>query len=108
MKDLRTMTKLADMKRPKPKKETGDKCVTAAYYEPYPYGLRLNLEKDEIKNLNIKVSDYKIGDTVYVFGQGKIVSISENASENGSGKISESQSMSVQIIKMQFTTKDGE
>lgn len=76
---------LVDMKRPKQKAGKGDKAAQIGMPEQdaYPWGMRLNLEKEELKKLGIKTQGRKVGDKVMVVAEGEIVEISSRQTMNG-------------------------
>lgn len=49
----------------------------------YPYGLRLSLDKDQLKKLGISVKDYEIGDTVTIEAKAKVESLSSSSGSSG-------------------------
>jgi len=52
--------------------------------EKYPYGLRICLTEEELEKLGVDHSDWEIGDTFHLHAFAKVVSVSENDTENGS------------------------
>ncbi|RLC21485.1 MAG: hypothetical protein DRH93_11645 [Deltaproteobacteria bacterium] len=67
--------KLFDMKRPKRKRNNAIGVEAPSDYEPekYPYGLRLRLERCQIKQL--PGSDkLETGDKIFLTGEGKVIS----------------------------------
>ena len=74
------MNKLIDMKR-KIKEMEQPVEIKSSSKESYPYGLRVSLEKEELKKLGIKLTDYNVGDKVDLLSNATITSISSNESE---------------------------
>lgn len=89
------MKNLIDMKRSKAdmKEESANTPVSESQ-EQYPYGLRIMLDKDELEKMGMKKLPI-IGDEFMIEAMCKVVSVSENASENN-----ETSSVSLQIIHL--------
>ena len=99
---------LTDLKRPKPKKGDFDKdtaCVPSPYHEPYAYGLRINLGTEELKKLDIDVSELAAGSEISIKATGQIIEV-RNSEEIIDGKSRKDQRLEIQIQKMALT--DGE
>lgn len=88
--------KLTDLKRTK-KEMKGSQpiAVDSGEVEKYPYGLRLNLRKEELSKLGIKIDSVKMGQRVKVEAETEIVGISESQYPNDS-----SENISFQIQKI--------
>jgi len=56
--------------------------LTSVSDDIYPYGLRISLTEAELEKLGVDHSDWEIGDTFHLHGLAKVVSISQNASED--------------------------
>ena len=82
---------MIDMKRPKPKKSDQS-------YDEYPYGLRLSLERQEIKKLGLDISKSKMGQNLTITAQGEItgLSMSERKGED------DDKTVSIQIKKLEI------
>ncbi len=101
------------MKNPKPKKDAKKEmhdCVPSPYYEKYPYGLEIDLHKDQIKKLGIVLEECKVGDVGAVHAQVEIKNVrqSERLNER-TGKTEIDQTLELQITDMAFVkgmTKD--
>lgn len=87
------MSKLVDLKRPKEstKENEGKVCCYPGERERYSYGLRINLEKQEIDKLGIKIEDVKVGNDVTVTCNAEIISIRQSAESNNENKTIELQ-----------------
>lgn len=73
----------------------------------YPYGLRLNLDQDDLEKLNVDHSDWEIGDVFPLDILVKIVSKSSDESETGGQRCS----VSLQITHIgaeEHESEDGE
>lgn len=73
---------LIDMKRAKQKATKGDKAVYMGEYEQYAYGLRVNLSKPEFEKLGMKVSDFKVGETLNLVATVEVIATREAAGKN--------------------------
>ena len=99
-------TDLVDLKnKPPSKKEEMDGTkgmpTVGDYYEKYPYGLRINLNEDQIKKLDIDVSKLKAGSDISVAGKGSVIRVwSEDSSEGG-----ESRSIEIQIKELALSNE---
>jgi len=90
---------LIDMRRPKKNLRKGViDAPTSPDQEKYPWGIKLNLGKDEIKKLGLKTDSRKIGDKVTIVAQAEISSLSESQSMNGEDQ----RDMGIQITKMKI------
>lgn len=61
------------------KKAEGKEDSVLGSSDDYPWGLRLNLDKESLDKLDV---DLKVGQEVYVSGLAKVVRVSESADEN--------------------------
>jgi len=61
----------------------------------YPYGLEIQLNKDSLSKLGIKVSDYNVGDSFTIEARVEVRSVSTSK-----GNYGDSQDMSLQITDM--------
>ena len=86
--------KFIDLKRSKKERAEGVHAP-AGIEDPYPYGLRVHLDQEELDKLGLDIDQFDVGDEISFMAKGEIVSISENQSQN-----SESQSLSIQIQEM--------
>lgn len=90
-----------DMKRPKPKKQPMTKArIEAAdtWYEKYPYGLRLDLGKEEIDKLKLDVDDYEPEDIIELTVKAKVIRVSKSKDMNDmNGKQTERQNLDLQV-----------
>lgn len=68
---------------------------------PYPYGLELSFDTDQLKKLGITELP-EIGDTYSITATGKVTSASKTASESG-----ERTSMRIQITHLKLETDDS-
>ena len=71
----------------------------------YPWGLGVTLENESLKKMDIKLSDYKVGDVVELYAQCKITRLSENMRE---GEKNPNRSMELQITDMCLEATDEE
>ena len=71
----------------------------------YPWGLGVTLENESLKKMDIKLSDYKVGDVVELYAQCKITRLSENMRE---GEKNPNRSMELQITDMCLEATDAE
>lgn len=85
---------MIDMKIPKKKIKNG--CQPVAVTSGYPYGLKLNLENEQIKKLGLDIEDLKIGQKVMVIGEAEISNISSYTESDGRKNLS----IGLQIMKM--------
>jgi len=91
--------KLISLRIPKKKKKDMPEAVTAYEGDRYPWGLRISMNKDEIKKLN--ASGLNAGDMVKIVATGKV--IEKRVSDEVPDKRSEH--ISIQIQTMGFTNK---
>lgn len=75
--------KMVDMKRKK-KKSKGNMKDTAASLndEMYPYGLRVSLQRDEIKKLGIDLKNLDVGQKATLMATVEVSEIAEHKSSN--------------------------
>jgi len=92
------MAKLIDMKRPKTKKSLIS-GVPEESYEKYGYGLRINLDSDDIKKLGDQVSGLKVAGKATISAEVLVVNINVAESLRDSGKESTA-SAELQITKL--------
>ena len=85
--------KMADMKRPKPKK-SDLKSLLYPDSDRYAWGLRLRCEKEELEKLPA-LGKLDVGDEVDLCCKAKVVSKSASASESH-----KSESMEFQVLEM--------
>ena len=72
------------------------------YEEEYPYGLRINLDKDSLKKLKLDVDEFEIDEPVVIMAKAEVKSLSK--SDDASG---ERQDMSLQITDMDIKSVGG-
>lgn len=88
--------KLTSMKLSKnEKKSRGSENVADADRPDYPYGLKINLEKDCLKKLGLSVKNFKKGHVVEIHAKADVSGGSWHDDEYG-----ESESVSLQITDM--------
>ena len=63
--------------------------------EAYPYGLKITLDKEELKKMGMELKDYVIGDTMTYKIKCEVVSMRSNEDMH-----SDSESMELQITHM--------
>jgi hypothetical protein len=98
MADLRKTTQMVDMaeKKRKDLDMIASATTSSKYKGPsYPYGLRLTLNRDQLRKMKINPRDMTIGDKVEIEAMAKVVSISES-----SGQDYEDKSIELQITKL--------
>lgn len=83
--------KLVDLKMSKADMKD-DMCAPAAEANPYPWGLKLDLDGDVLDKLGL---DCKVGDEIHIIAIAKCTSCSENATEDR-----QSRSIGLQITDM--------
>lgn len=96
--------KMADMKLPKaPKEKEGMGMMISKHMEDeqYPYGLRINLDENQIKKLP-HIMEYKPDTEIKIVATGKVTR-SESVDTTG-GK--QNRSVSIQIINLGCESKD--
>ena len=71
----------------------------------FPWGLQVTLEDASLKKMDIKLSDYKVGDMVELYAQCKITRLSETAHE---GDKNPNRTMELQITDMCLESADEE
>lgn len=92
---------MKSMKRtPESKEKAANLAVPEALEGEYPYGLRINLGRDEIKRLGIKPLP-KVGITVTLEAKCKVISVSQNERQGGSPD----QRVELQITHMEIATQ---
>lgn len=90
------MEKMVDMKRSKADMKEANTPISLGK-EEYPYGLRIRLEKDDLEKLGMTKKLPAVGDEVMVEAMCKVISVSENASENHDSSSVEYQIMHISI-----------
>jgi len=75
---------LVSMKISAAEREKRDAASTMAADAPaYPYGLSLQLEDATLRKLDVKATDYKVGDTLALVAKVEVTSISSHESKGG-------------------------
>ena len=94
------LPQMIDMKLAKEKaKKMATGCEPSVGKGPrYPYGLELNLEKDQLKKLGLSTKGRKVGEKGTIVAEYEISSISERQQQSGE----DSQNMSLQITKLKI------
>lgn len=96
--------KLTDIRRKPKKKSTKNMLVPEAVDAgEYPWGMRINLEKEELAALDLKSRNFNIGDKVEISAIGEVVELRESASR----KYQDS-TVVLQITKIAVNEKGGE
>lgn len=90
--------KLVDMKREEEKEP--EEVAMSGSMSPYPYGLCIHLDKDEMDKLGITELP-SVGMEYHIFAVGQVNSVSQSASDYGQGE-DESSSMGIQITMLQL------
>ena len=93
------MMKLIDMKMSKADLKEDQAALTTPS-NPYPYGLCLNLDTDELQKLGIAQLP-KVGSEYHIVAVGKVTSVSANVSESSG----ENANMSLQITMLSLDTE---
>lgn len=91
------MAMMVDMKREASDMEAGPSAMPADEGQ-YPYGLCINLDKDELDKLGITTLP-TVGTEVHISAVGKVTRVSQSASESGAG-VDEKTSIAIQITMM--------
>ena len=94
------LPQMIDMKLAKEKaKKMASCCPEPAGKGPrYPYGLELNLEKDQLKKLGISTKGRKVGEKGNIVAEYEVTRLSETQNQSGE----DSQSMALQITKLKI------
>ena len=90
--------KLVSLKRPKEKAVADSKPVDASP-EPYPWGTRITLEKEELDKLQITVDDFGIGNKVSIMADAEVVSLRESVDQQNKTKSVELQITAIGLDK---------
>jgi len=91
--------KMVDMARPKPKKSNKEEApVMAESYDKYPYCLRITFQNEELKSLNLKTRDFKLGENIVLTCNAEVISIRESEEVNQK----KDQSVEIQIKGIGF------
>lgn len=98
---------MIDMRRPKPREDEVKQMPEVAT-EPYPYGLRIRLETDELQKLGLKPKNFKLNEYVTIEAKGKVCELSE--SESASSFDGSHQTVAIQIeqIEVEFEDKGSQ
>ena len=87
---------LIDMKRTKAEKKEGSETACCpGDQEDFPYGLRIDLEDEEITKLDIPMPE--VGSTMVLVANVKVTSVRESADEGGKNR-----SIGLQITEMEL------
>lgn len=89
------MKTMVDMKMSKADQKSDQAALTSPASNPYPYGLNIHLDKDELAKLGFSELS-EVGQEFYIMALGKVTSVNQSASEGGG----DSSSMSIQITEM--------
>jgi hypothetical protein len=97
MADLRKTTQMVDMAEKWGKNMAEGRVISEKRPKgsSYPYGLRLTLNKDQLRKMKISPRDMTIGDKVEIEAMAKVVRISESY-----GPDDEDKSIELQITKL--------
>lgn len=82
MADLKNMLKQG-LKNMKESKLVDDCVPKSTSDERYPYGLRLDLNKNSLDTLGLEITDCKVGDEVRLTAKADVISVRQNKSEYG-------------------------
>lgn len=94
---------LTDMKMSK-KEIREDAIPSPAGQNPYPYGLRINLDTDELAKLGITAANLPdVGDGFMINARGTVTSVSEDETVGNGYRCS----VSIQIEAMELTEDEG-
>lgn len=85
---------LTDLKRSKKEKKDSDIAIDTSR-EDYSYGLRVDLNDEEITKLGIPLPD--VGASMVIVAQAKVISVRESADTNGKDR-----NIELQITKMKL------
>ena len=88
------LSTLKSMRKNKQKSSKTESEVPSGDRERYPYGLRINLDKEEISKLGL--GEIEAGSKVNIAAIGKVISVSTNDEETGRTR----HSVSIQIQKL--------
>lgn len=98
------MMKMADMKLPKSSKKDGNLAVAmVSGKEEYPYGLRLDLNEDQLKNLG-SLFESDTDTEVMIHAKGKVLSKRSEARTGGKSD----RSMEIQITSIGCAPMSGD
>jgi hypothetical protein len=96
---------LSSMEIPKKdKKETGICCDSSYEPDPYPYGLRIDMNSDSLKSLDLKATDFEAGEEVMVIAKCKVVEIRTTATDKKDRH--DSQNVQLQITSMKTVMEE--
>lgn len=87
--------KLKDMKYSKSQSKKMEAPAPVNLKEDYPYGLKLELDKDSMKKLGLDLSNINIKDNVDIVAKGHICDMSMHEGQYGGHK-----SLGIQITKL--------
>jgi hypothetical protein len=88
--------KLIDMKQSK--EEVKESLPTTSKEEAkaqYPYGLRITLDKDSLKKLDMDAMDFSLDDEISITCVGEVVRVSKSDDQYG-----KSENVEIQIMKL--------
>jgi len=106
MADLKAVLKkgLVDMKKSPAKvlNMDGDAAVCcSSEEEEYPYGLRIDLNKDSLKKLGLSVSDFVAEEEVTITAKCEVISL-----RSTKGKMANEQNVELQIVSLSLNDKE--
>ena len=93
---------MISLKLSKKEKETTNEVIPVENQE-YPWGLGIILENDTLDKLDVKISDYKVGEEVIIEAKCKITRISQSSREKGKAD----KCIDLQITDMFFGVEDN-
>lgn len=79
---------LVSMEQPKKKESTDKPVEVSSYYEKYPYGLRITLNKEALKKLGLSSKDFSSGQTGTLEASYTVISTSDRTSIEGGDNMS--------------------
>ena len=92
-------TKMVSMKQTKAEiKKDNSPMEVGGNRDPFPWGLKVDLNNVSIKKLGVDVSKYVVGEEVTIIAKSKIERLSQAANSTGG----ENQSMTLQITNLQL------
>ena len=88
----------------KKKDNNKDSCCPSENKEKYPYGLRINLQREQLEVLGIQDLP-KTGTSFNVLAKGKVIGSHIN---EGEGDEANYKSLDIQIVELQLKSPEGE
>jgi hypothetical protein len=99
---------MIDMRRPKEREDEAKTMPEAAQIEPYPWGLRITLQTEELQKLGLKPKNFKLDEYVTIQAKGKVCEISESESVSSFDGSHQTVAIQLEQVDLEFEDKSNQ